>query len=334
MTRITLSHGSGGRLTNELIRRVFATSFSNNELLKLEDSAQVPVGGEKIAFTTDSYVVDPIFFAGGDIGRIAVCGTVNDLAVKGAKPIAISAAFIIEEGLEIDVLRDIVASMKKAATQAGVDIVTGDTKVVERGKADKIFITTSGVGLIPKNVELGAEKIRPGDEIILSGPLAEHGMAVMNVRNNLGLDGNIRSDGAPLNKMISSLLAVSKKIRCMKDLTRGGLATALNEIAESCRYSISVDEENIIVKSSVKGACDILGIDPLYVANEGKIIIFAEPGESQKLLSVLKKNKYGKSARTIGRVLDEKDAKVLLRTGMGGFRQVIMLEGEQLPRIC
>lgn len=334
MNEIDLAHGSGGRLTRELVEKFFVRKFSNKVLRKLEDSAVIKAGENDLAFTTDSYVVDPVFFEGGDIGRISVCGTVNDLAVKGAEPLAVSSAFILEEGLERSVLNRIVTSMKKAAREAGVKIVAGDTKVVEKGKADKIFITTSGVGLVPADLSLGPEKIRPGDSVIVSGSLADHGIAVMNRRNNLGLAGNIKSDGAPLNSMIKSVLQISKGIKCMRDLTRGGLATVLNEIAACCGRSILIEQDLIRVKPPVKGACDLLGLDPLYVANEGKIVIFVSSRDADKVLRRLRKHKYGADATVAGKVLRKRERKVFFKTPLGGTRPLIMLEGEQLPRIC
>ncbi|PIS47960.1 MAG: hydrogenase expression/formation protein HypE [Elusimicrobia bacterium CG08_land_8_20_14_0_20_51_18] len=331
---ITLAFGSGGRLTNELIRDLFVRHFSNKRLNELEDSAVLRLGRERIAFTTDSYVVTPLKFPGGDIGRIAVCGTVNDLAVKGARPLAVSCGFIIEEGLERGTLEEAVVSMKKAAAEAGVEIVTGDTKVVEKGKADKLFINTSGVGLVIPGTAISQKNIRPGDVIIINGEIAAHGVAVLNARNNLGLSGNIKSDAAPLSRMLNGLAVKFPSIRSMRDVTRGGLATVLNEAAQSSGWSMEIEEELIPVSEPVRNACSVLGLDPLYVANEGKAVIFAPEKYASKILSAMKKDKYGKKAAIIGRVLAEKKASLKVRTPIGSERYAVMLEGEQLPRIC
>ena len=331
---VQLAHGSGGRLTHELIERVFLKAFSNPALAPLEDSAEIRAGGERLAFTTDSYVVDPLEFPGADIGRIAVCGTVNDLAVKGARPLALSAGFIIEEGFPLARLEKIARSMKLAAREAGVYIATGDTKVVEKGKADKLFINTSGVGLIPKGLRLSSAAIRPGDAVILSGRLADHGVAVMNARNRLGFSGDIKSDAAPLNAMIAGALKASGGIRAIRDITRGGLGTILNEAASSCGHCIEIDEAALPIKSAVDSACRLLGLDPLYVANEGKVVVFAAPGQAARVVAALRRNKYGREAVVIGRVLKGPGPRVRLNTSIGGSRLIMMLEGEQLPRIC
>jgi len=331
---VKLGHGSGGRMTHELIEGLFLKAFSNPALAPLEDAAEIRAGKERLAFTTDSYVVDPLRFPGADIGRIAVCGTVNDLAVKGAKPLALSAGFIIEEGFPVSELKKIAGSMRAAALEAGVCIVTGDTKVVERGKADKLFINTSGVGLIPPGLKLSSASIRPGDAVILSGRLADHGVAVMNARGRLGLSGGIRSDAAPLNAMILRALRASSGIRAIRDITRGGLGTVLNEAASASRTAIEIDETEIPVKPAVENACRLLGLDPLYVANEGKAVFFAPVSDASKIVAALRAHKYGREARVIGRVLSGKKSQVLLRTAIGGTRLVLTLEGEQLPRIC
>ena len=331
---VKLGHGSGGRMTHELIERLFLKAFYNPALAPLEDSAEVRAGKERLAFTTDSYVVDPLECPGADIGRIAVCGTVNDLAVKGAKPLAISAAFIIEEGFPVALLAKLAGSMKKAAREAGVFIVTGDTKVVEKGKADKLFINTSGVGLIPANIKLSSASIRPGDAVILSGRLADHGVAVMNARSRLGLSGDIKSDAAPLNAMIARALKVSGKIRAIRDITRGGMGTVLNEAALACRAAIEINETLVPIKPAVDNACRLLGLDPLYVANEGKAVFFAAASDAEKIVAALRAGKYGREARVIGRVVKDKKPQVRLNTSIGGTRLVMMLEGEQLPRIC
>lgn len=333
-TTVKLGHGSGGRMTRELVERLFLRAFFNPALAPLEDSAEVQAGKERLAFTTDSYVVDPLRFPGADIGRIAVCGTVNDLAVKGATPLAVSAAFIIEEGFPTDLLGKLAGSMKKAAREAGVPIVTGDTKVVEKGKADKLFINTSGVGRIPRGLRLSSAAIRPGDAVILSGRLGDHGVAVMNARGRLGFRGDIRSDAAPLNAMIARALKASANIRAIRDITRGGLGTVLNEAASACGAAIEINETDIPVKPAVESACRLLGLDPLYVANEGKAVLFAAARDAGKITAALRADKYGREARVIGRVVKNKTPQVRLNTAIGGTRLVLMLEGEQLPRIC
>lgn len=329
---ITLAHGSGGKLTSELIKALFLKKFTNSVLNKMEDSAVIKKSNFKIAFTTDSYVVDPIFFPGGDIGRLAVCGTVNDISVSGAKPLVISCAFIIEEGFEMSQLKKIVDSMKKAAEEANVEIVTGDTKVVEKSKADKLFITTSGIGIFDSNVDFSYGKVKNGDVIIVNGEIASHGITVLNERNNLGIKGNFKSDVAPLNDLIARIKNI-KGIRCIKDLTRGGLATGLNEIAESANLMPVIDEDLIPVQPAVRNACEILGIDPLYVANEGKIVVIAESKSADKIISIMKKHKYGKKSVIIGHF--EKGNPVLkVKTRIGSYRLAPLISGEQLPRIC
>ncbi len=331
--KIVLGHGSGGRLSRELVEQVFLKSFSNPALKPLEDSAEVKVGGVTLAFTTDSYVVTPVEFPGADIGRVAVCGTVNDLAVKGARPAALSAGFILEEGFPADLLLRVTASMRRAAREAGVSIVTGDTKVVERGKADGIFINTSGVGLIPKGRELTSAAVRHGDVIIVSGNLADHGVAVMNARNRLGLQGGIKSDAAPLNGLVECALR-SPGVRAMRDITRGGFATVLNEVSGSCGLSAVVEENAVPVSPATANACAMLGLDPLYVANEGKIALFVAPGAAGRVLKALRSHRYGRKAAIVGRMVKEKKPQVRLNTSIGGSRVMLMLEGEQLPRIC
>ncbi|OGR69417.1 MAG: hydrogenase expression/formation protein HypE [Elusimicrobia bacterium GWC2_61_19] len=331
--KVLLGHGSGGRLSRELVEQVFLKSFSNPALAPLEDAAEVTLGGARLAFTTDSYVVTPVEFPGADIGRVAVCGTVNDLAVKGARPAALSAGFILEEGFPADVLKRITASMKRAADEAGVSIVTGDTKVVEKGHADGIFINTSGIGLIPKGRRLTSSVVRHGDVIIVSGNLADHGVAVMNARSKLGLEGGIKSDAAPLNRMIEGALRHCG-VRAMRDITRGGLATVLNEVAGACGLTAEVEEDLVPVSPAARNACALLGLDPMYVANEGKIALFAAPEAAGKVLKALRADKYGRNAVVVGRMVREKKPQVRLKTSIGGARIMLMLEGEQLPRIC
>jgi hydrogenase expression/formation protein HypE len=333
LKKILLGHGSGGRLSRELVEQVFLKSFSNPALLPLEDAAEVRVGGARLAFTTDSYVVTPVEFPGADIGRVAVCGTVNDLAVKGARPAALSAGFILEEGFPADVLRRVTASMRRAADEAGVSIVTGDTKVVEKGHADGIFINTAGIGLIPEGRRLTSASVRPGDVIIVSGNLADHGVAVMNARSRLGLEGGIKSDAAPLNRMIEAALRYPG-VRAMRDITRGGLATVLNEVSGACGLAAEVEEDSVPVSAAARNACALLGLDPMYVANEGKIAVFAAPEAAGKILKALRADKYGRNAAVVGCMLREKKPRVRLNTAIGGSRVMLMLEGEQLPRIC
>ncbi|OGR64021.1 MAG: hydrogenase expression/formation protein HypE [Elusimicrobia bacterium GWB2_63_22] len=333
LAKVVLGHGSGGRLSRDLVEQVFLKSFSNPSLKPLEDSAEVKVGGVTLAFTTDSYVVTPVEFPGADIGRVAVCGTVNDLAVKGARPAALSAGFILEEGFPGDLLLRITRSMRRAADEAGVSIVTGDTKVVERGKADGIFINTAGVGLIPKGRCLTSSAVKPGDVIIVSGNLADHGVAVMNARDRLGLQGGIKSDAAPLNGMIEGLLR-APGVRAMRDITRGGLATVLNEVSGACGLTAELEENSVPVSPASRNACALLGLDPLYVANEGKIAVFCAPSAAPRALQALRAHRYGRNAVVVGRMLKEKKPQVRLVTAIGGARVLLMLEGEQLPRIC
>jgi hydrogenase expression/formation protein HypE len=334
MDRIVLGHGSGGRLGRDLVEKMFVKHFKNPVLDKLEDSAVVSAKGGKIAFTTDSYVVNPIEFPGGDIGKIAVCGTVNDLSVKGAVPKYLSASFILEEGLECSLLEKIVLSMKKAADEAGVFIVTGDTKVVEKGKADRIFITTSGVGIFEKKTDFSPSKIKKGDCVLISGILGAHGVSVMNARHDLGIKGNVKSDVAPLNELTRDMIKASSKIRTMRDLTRGGLVSSLNEIASAGTCAIEIDEALLPKSQAVESACDILGLDSLYVANEGKLVAFVDSSDAQKVLSAMQKNKFGKDAAIVGQVVSKSKPEVCLKTKVGGLRTLRMSDGEQLPRIC
>ena len=331
--KVVLGHGSGGRLSRELVEKVFLKSFYNPALLALEDAAEVRIPGATLAFTTDSYVVTPVEFPGADIGRVAVCGTVNDLAVKGARPLALSAGFILEEGFPGDLLLRITASMRRAADEAGVSIVTGDTKVVEKGKADGIFINTSGVGLIPRGRSLRSSDVKAGDLIIVSGDLADHGVAVMNARDRLGLEGAIKSDAAPLNGLVEAALRVPGA-RAMRDITRGGLATVLNEVSGACGLTAEVDEDAVPVSAATRNACALLGLDPMYVANEGKIAVFAAPAAAPRILKAMRAHRYGRKAAIVGRMLKEKKPQVRLSTSIGGSRIMLMLEGEQLPRIC
>jgi hydrogenase expression/formation protein HypE len=331
--QILLGHGSGGKLTAELIRNIFLPAFNNEYLARLDDEAVLPFNGARLAFTTDSFVVTPIFFAGGDIGRLAINGTVNDLAMSGATPLYIAAAFILEEGLPIADLCRVVDSMRAAAAECRVQIVTGDTKVVNRGKGDKLFITTTGLGIIEKPVNISANQAHPGDKVILSGTIGEHGMAIMSQREHLEFEGNIQSDTAPLHKLIAAMLDVTQEIHCLRDPTRGGVATTLNEIAASSGVGIEIDEKSIPVREDVRGACEILGLDPLYVANEGKLLAIVAPGAATAVLERMREHARGRDAAVIGEVVTA-HTRVLLKTAIGGRRIVDTLFGEQLPRIC
>jgi hydrogenase expression/formation protein HypE len=332
--KILLAHGSGGRLSHELIEKVFKGRFSNAMLDHGDDAAECKLQNEngRIAFTTDTYVVKPLFFPGGDIGRLAVCGTVNDLAMKGAKPLYISAGFIIEEGLSIEALERIADSMAAAAKEAGVLVVTGDTKVVDKGACDGLFINTSGIGIIPEGVDVSGSNAEPGDAVMISGSIGDHGAAVMNVRNDFGLSGDLASDAAPLSGLVSAMLKAGK-IHVLRDPTRGGLATTLNEIALQSNVTIEIEEDKIPIKPTVKGACEMLGLDPLYVANEGKLAAIVPASDAESLLAAMKQHKYGRDAAIIGRVTKGK-TQVLLKTFLGSKRPLLMLEGEALPRIC
>jgi hydrogenase expression/formation protein HypE len=340
---ILLAHGSGGRLSHDLVERLFVRAFDNPALLQLDDSAVVeipdtrhPLPTSRLALSTDSYVVSPLFFPGGDIGKLAVCGTVNDLSMSGARPLWLSAGFILEEGLPLADLERIVASMAATAKQAGVQIVTGDTKVVDRGSADKLFINTAGVGLVPPGVEIAGDRARPGDRVILSGTIGDHGMTIMTQREGLQFDSPLESDCAPLNDLVTGLLAAlpSGAIRCLRDPTRGGLATTLNELAERSGAGIEIDEVAVPVREAVRSACELLGLDPLYVANEGKLVAIVAAEAAQAALEALRAQRYGRDAALIGQVTAEHRGRVVLRTALGARRVVDMLVGEQLPRIC
>lgn len=334
--KILLGHGSGGKLMHDLIEKVFLKHFNDPVLLAQSDSAVMPVPEGRLAFTTDAYVVQPLFFAGGNIGKLAVCGTVNDLVAAGARPLYLSVAFIIEEGLEFSVLEEIVQTMSETARHAGVRIVCGDTKVVGKGQCDKLFITTSGIGQVQKEHEdIGSGKmIQPGDRIIISGTLGDHGMAVLAARNQLGFKTDLQSDCAPLNIMIRPLLDAGLPIHFMRDPTRGGLATVLTEIVDNKPYGILLEEERIPVSEPVFGMCELYGFDPMYMANEGKMIILISPEHSPKAIKMLRETESGKDAKLIGKVIETNEGKVLMKTRIGGKRIITMLAGEQLPRIC
>ncbi|MDN3512576.1 MAG: hydrogenase expression/formation protein HypE [Candidatus Jettenia sp.] len=332
--RILLSHGSGGKLSYQLIHEIFLKAFNNEFLSPLNDQAIFNLPTSRLAFTTDSYVVNPIFFPGGDIGKLSVCGTVNDLAVGGAEPLYLSASFIIEEGILIEELRMIVDSMAQTANHATVKIITGDTKVVERGKGDKLFINTSGIGIVKDGIHLSPLLIKPGDAILVSGHLGDHGIAIMCHREGIQMESPVQSDCAALHELVQDVISRSPGIRAMRDPTRGGLATTLNELAVSSGCGMIIREEDIPIKEEVKGACEILGFDPLYLANEGKLIAIVSKDLADTVLEAMRKNPLGKDASIIGTVVDEPRGKVLLETSIGNRRILDMLSGEQLPRIC
>jgi hydrogenase expression/formation protein HypE len=332
--RILLGHGSGGRMTAELIARCFLPAFRNEHLEKLDDQAVVPVDGVRLAFSTDAYVVTPLFFPGGDIGDLAVNGTVNDLAMAGARPLYLAAAFILEEGFPLGDLDRVVASMRQAAAAADVLLVAGDTKVVDRGKADGCFITTTGVGVVEHPQTISADRARPGDVVILSGPIAEHGMAIMAARADLELETPVASDTAPLHRLVHDMLATGAAVHCLRDPTRGGVATALNELAQRSAVGIVLDEAAIAVREPVRGVCELLGLDPLYVANEGKLLAVVPATDAERMLDAMRRHPRGREARVVGEVVKDDAQLVVLRTTVGGRRIVDMLQGEQLPRIC
>jgi len=332
--KVLLAHGGGGTLSHQLIQKMFFSQFDNPLLNQEHDGAIIEFNGMRLAFSTDSYVVQPIFFPGGTIGELAVNGTVNDLSMCGAKPLYLSCGFIIEEGFPMQDLWKVVLAMKNAAAKANVQIVTGDTKVVDKGKGDKIFINTSGVGVIQNDVHISPANCKVGDVIIVNGNIADHGIAIMSARENLSFETSIKSDCAPLNTLVENMLAVSKNIHVLRDPTRGGVASALNEIAQKADVGIFIEEEKIPIREEVKGACELLGFDPLYIANEGKLLAIVEEADSEKVLSEMKKHPLGKDASIIGKVTNEHLKTVIMKTAIGSKRIVDMLSGEQLPRIC
>jgi hydrogenase expression/formation protein HypE len=332
--RVLLGHGSGGKMTADLIARYFLPAFRNSYLERLDDQAVLSVAGGRLAFTTDAHVVTPLFFPGGDIGMLAINGTVNDLAMAGARPLYLSAAFILEEGFPLVQLGRIVESMSAAAKTARVLLVTGDTKVVDRGKADGCFITTSGVGIVAHPQEITAAGARPGDLVILSGAIAEHGMTIMAARADLEVESPVVSDSAPLHELVLDMLETGGEIHCLRDPTRGGVATALNEIARQSRVGIVLDEDAILVREPVRGICELLGFDPLYVANEGKLLAIVEARSADRVLAAMQRRAEGHDARIIGEVVGDSDRLVVLKTRVRGHRIVDMLQGDQLPRIC
>jgi hydrogenase expression/formation protein HypE len=331
---ILLGHGSGGKLTSRLVEQIFLPAFRNSALEPLDDQAILTIGNSRIAFTTDSYVITPIFFPGGDIGELAVNGTINDLAMGGAKPLYLSLAFILEEGLPIVDLERIVASARRAADRAGVQIVTGDTKVVGRGSGDKIFINTTGIGLVPPAINLSSRNVRPGDAILLSGTIGDHGVAILSTREGLEFEGALESDTAALHELAGEMLQACPKIHAMRDPTRGGLAATLVEIASRQHLGIEVDETTIPIRDTVRGACEILGLDPILVANEGKLVAFVPEPAAAGVLAAMRRHPFGRDASLIGRVTAEHPDFVILRTPVGGDRVLDLPFGEALPRIC
>jgi hydrogenase expression/formation protein HypE len=332
--QILLGHGGGGRLTHQLIERFFLPAFSNDLLAQRHDGAVFELGGTRLAMTTDSYVVQPLFFPGGNIGSLAINGTVNDLAMCGARPLYLSAGFILEEGLPLSHLEAIIESMRLAAAQAGVTLITGDTKVVDRGKADGLFINTTGLGLIEHSLIIAPHRIAPGDQILINGDLGRHGMAIMATREGLNLETVIESDCASLHGLVGELIEAGVEIHCLRDLTRGGLAGALVELAEASCCQFAISETSIPVREDVRGACEILGLDPLYLANEGRFLLIVPEADATRTLELLRRASGGSTASIIGEVVDRNRARVTLKTPLGTTRIVDMMSGEQLPRIC
>ncbi|HSD85218.1 MAG TPA: hydrogenase expression/formation protein HypE [Anaerolineae bacterium] len=330
---VVLGHGSGGTLSRDLLNRLFLPELGKAAPRLLDDSAVLTVDGRRFAITTDSHVVSPLFFPGGDIGRLAICGTVNDLAMVGAQPIALTCGFVIEEGLSFDVLQRVVASMQAAAQEAGVYIAAGDTKVVQKGGADQLFINTSGIGKIADGIDISGARAKAGDVIIVSGTIGDHGIAVLSAREGLGFETKLESDVAPLNHLVQAMIEAGE-VHVLRDPTRGGLATSLVEISEQSRVTIEINEQTLPVKPAVKAACEMLGFDPLYVANEGKLVAFVNENDADRVLASMKKTKYGEGAVMIGKVIGSGKSQVMLKTAIGGTRLVDMLPGEMLPRIC
>ena len=331
---ILLGHGSGGRMSGDLLRNIVLPALQNPMLERLDDQAIVDVGGSRIAFTTDSFVVKPLFFPGGDIGTLAVNGTVNDLAMGGATPLFLSLALILEEGLPFDILRQVMESVRVAAALAGVVVVTGDTKVVEKGCGDGLFVNTSGIGLVSSGVRLSADQARPGDRVLLSGTIGDHGITILSQREGLEFEGAMASDTAALHTLVADMLGASAEIHCLRDPTRGGVSSSLNEIAAQSRVGIEIEENAIPVREEVQGACEMLGLDPLYVANEGKLLAIVAPAAAERILEAMHRHPLGRNARIIGTVRESHPAMVTLRTRLGTSRIVDLLSGDQLPRIC
>ncbi|ACN14274.1 HypE [Desulforapulum autotrophicum HRM2] len=331
---IVLDHGSGGKISHAMVADMILPAFDNPLLARLDDGAELDIQGSRLAFSTDSYVVDPIFFPGGNIGDLAINGTVNDIAMCGAKPLFLSVGLILEEGFSTRDLKVILDSMGKAAKKAGVTVVTGDTKVVPRGKADKIFINTSGIGVIPDGVNVSGQMAKPGDKIIISGTIADHGITVLSSREGLTFDSNLKTDSAPLNHMVAKMIASGADIHVLRDPTRGGVGTTLNEIASQSGVGMRIMESDLPVKKEVAGICELLGFDPLYLANEGKLLAFVPAKDAQRVLDVIREDEFGIDAAVIGEVVADDPGRVFLETVIGGSRIIDMLTGEQLPRIC
>ncbi|MCL4296632.1 MAG: hydrogenase expression/formation protein HypE [Anaerolineae bacterium] len=331
---IILGHGGGGKLSAELIEHLFLPAFQNDLLSNLGDSTILNLNGARLAMSTDSFVVRPLFFPGGNIGELAINGTVNDISMSGARPLYLSAGFILEEGLPLDVLGRIVDSMAAAAQAAGVMLVTGDTKVVDKGHGDGVYINTSGIGLVPDGLEIGPHQARPGDVVLLSGTIGDHGMAIMSVREGLEFETTIESDTAALNGLVAAMLAVSPAIHVLRDPTRGGVASSLNEIAQRSGVGVQIDENKIPVNPAVRSACELLGMDPIFVANEGKLLAIVPPGSAEAVLAAMRGHPLGQQAAVIGRVVEQHPGMLVARTGIGGTRVVPLQIGEQLPRIC
>lgn len=332
--RVVLGHGSGGRMSHDLIQRLFWPHLGNEVLERGNDAGIVSLPAGRLAISTDSHVVSPLFFPGGDIGRLAVCGTVNDLAMMGATPLYLTAGFILEEGLDLDVLRRVVVSMREAGVDAGIEIAAGDTKVVQRGKADGLYINTAGIGLVPPGLRIGGDQAQPGDVVILSGPIGDHGIAVLSARGELGFDAAVDSDVAPLNHLVRAMLAASDQIHVLRDPTRGGVATTLNEIARQSQVGIVITETAIPVRPAVQAASEMLGFDPLYIANEGKLLALVAREDADAVLAAMRAAPHGAEAVVIGEVRATPPRRVLLQTALGSLRVVDMLAGEMLPRIC
>lgn len=331
---IVLGHGGGGKLSAELIEHLFLPAFRNEMLQNLGDSSIIGVNGTRLAMSTDSYVVRPLFFPGGNIGELAVNGTINDISMSGARPLYLSAGFILEEGLPIETLGRIVDSMAAAARSAGVVLVTGDTKVVDKGHGDGVYINTSGIGLVPDGVEIGPQHAKPGDVVILSGTMGDHGMAIMSVREGLEFETTIESDTAALNGLVAAMLAASPHIHVLRDPTRGGVASSLNEIAQTSQVGIQIDETKLPVNSAVRSACELLGMDPIFVANEGKLLAIVSPDSAEVVFEAMRQHPLGRRAAIIGRVVEQHPGMLVARTGIGGTRVIPLQIGEQLPRIC
>ena len=332
--QIVMGHGGGGKLSADLVEHLFLPAFQNDALASLADAAHFTIGGQRLAFSTDSYVVHPLFFPGGCIGDLAVNGTVNDLSMLGARPLFLSVGMIVEEGLPMATLGALAERMAAAARQAGVQVVTGDTKVVDKGHGDGVYINTSGIGLIPDGVDIAPQNARPGDAILISGTIGDHGMAIMSVREGLEFESVIQSDSAPLNHLVAAMLETTNAIHVLRDPTRGGVASSLNEIAKSAGVGMALDERALPVKPEVAAACELLGMDPMFVANEGKLIAIAPAEDAEALLETMRRHPFGKDAAIIGQVVDAHPGMVVAKTGIGGTRVITMQIGEQLPRIC